>query len=107
MSETKPIVNLANSSKIYTKEGLLKVIDALPMAIAIIDKSKNVILANKMTYKFANKNEEQLIGSVGGDALGCVHHNDVPEGCGFGEACLKCKLREIISDTMVQKKLII
>ncbi|MCG8619509.1 MAG: PAS domain-containing protein [Desulfobacterales bacterium] len=84
----------------YTKEGLLKVIDALPLAISVIDKNRTVALANKSTTRFVNKNEAQLIGLVGGEAFGCAHHDRVPEGCGFGQECMKCKLRETVLDTL-------
>jgi len=98
------ITGESSSSKIYTKEGLLEVVDALPLAIAVIDKNIKVALANKSIYLLMNKNEEQLIGFVSGEAFGCVHHDDVPEGCGFGPACLKCLLRGTIQRTMEQKK---
>ena len=89
-----------NFSDKYTKEGLLKVIDALPLAISVIDKNRIVALANKSTTRFVNKNEAQLIGLVGGEAFGCPHHEDVPKGCGFGQECMKCKLRETVLDTL-------
>lgn len=91
-------------SKIYTKEGLLEVIDALPMAIAVIDCNRAVSLANKSVYLFTNKSQGQLIGHVGGEAFGCIHHDDVPEGCGFGPECLRCKLRTTVLNTMNKKE---
>lgn len=91
-------------SKIFTKEGLLGVINGLPLAVAVIDAERKVVLANRATYMFANKNESQLVGHVGGEAFGCIHHDDVPEGCGFGKDCLKCKLRMTVKDTMEKWK---
>lgn len=98
------VEKISATSKTYTKEGLLEIIDALPIAIAVIDKKITVALANRSTYLFANKNEVQLIGHVGGEAFGCVHHDDVPEGCGFGPECLKCSLRKTVRETLEQKK---
>lgn len=95
---------LLQHSGIYTKKGMLQLINGLPLAIAVIDKDRKVILANRETYRFTNKNEAQLIGHVGGEAFGCIHHKDVPEGCGFGQNCLKCKLRETILNTMEMDK---
>ncbi len=95
---------ILDESKIYTKEGLLEVINALPLAIAVIDSNRAVALANKSTYLFTNKDQLQLIGHVGGEAFGCIHHDDVPEGCGFGSECLKCKLRTTVLNTMEQKE---
>ncbi len=92
------------NSKTYTKEELLEIIDALPIAIAVIDKKSNVALANRSTYLLASKNEVQLIGHVGGKAFGCTHHDETPEGCGFGPECLKCTLRKTLRETIEQKK---
>lgn len=93
-----------DNSTIYTKEGLLGIINGLPLAVAVIDANRKVALANRATYEFVNKNEVELIGHVGGDAFGCIHHDDVPEGCGFGTECLKCKLRMTVKDTMENRK---
>lgn len=87
-------------SKMYTKEGLLGLIDGLPLAIAVVDKARKVVLANKAAQAFTNKDKARLIGRVGGDALGCQFSDDVPEGCGFGDECLKCRLRDILDQTM-------
>lgn len=95
---------ILDKSKIYTRKGLLEVIDALPLAIAVINKNRAVSLANKPIYLFTNKDQVQLIGHVGGEAFGCIHHDDVPEGCGFGPQCLKCKLRTTVLKTMERKE---
>ena len=87
----------------YTKESLLNIIEALPLAIAVIDGKRRVALANRKTFLFVNKDEGRLIGRVGGEAFGCIHHDDVPEGCGFGPDCLKCRLRESVFETIEKK----
>jgi len=95
--------NLADS-KTYTKEGLWEVIDTLPLAIVVINSNSEVVLANKSSYLFTNKEEVQLIGQIGGEAFGCINKDDVPEGCGFGPECLKCRLRASVQATMGHKK---
>ncbi|MDA8133622.1 MAG: histidine kinase [Desulfobacteraceae bacterium] len=89
---------------VYTKKSLLDIIEALPLAIAVIDKNRRLALANRKTYLFVNKDESRLIGHVSGEAFGCAHHDDMPEGCGFGPECPKCKLREALLETMDKKK---
>ena len=95
---------IIEKSKIYTKKDLLEVIDALPLAIAVVDSNIAVVFANKATCLFTSKNQLQLIGPVDGEAFGCTHHDDVPEGCGFGPECFKCKLRTTLLTTMEQKE---
>ncbi len=91
-------------SPVYTKESLLDIIEALPLAIVVIDGKRRVALANRKTVLFANRDEVRLVGRVGGEAFGCIHHDDVPEGCGFGKDCSKCKLCEALLETLEKKK---
>ena len=92
-----------NKSQNYTPKGLMEIIDALPLAISVFDNERTVVLANKKTLEFTNKSAKNLIGNIGGKAFGCIHHDDVPQGCGFGKACLRCKLQEILFNTMETK----
>lgn len=93
-----------DDSIIYTKEGLLGVINGLPLAVAVIDSDLKVAFANKATHNLVNKNELQLIGAVGGEALGCVYDDNIPGGCGFGDVCLKCKLRNTVKKTIENRE---
>lgn len=93
-----PALRVGNN-KIFTTESLLEVIDALPLAIAVIDHNVNFVLVNQMIGSFVSKKKYDLIGSVGGNAIGCVHRLDAPKGCGFGTVCLECKLRGTIQRT--------
>ena len=88
----------------YSKEGLLEIINALPLAICVIDKNSSVVLANKITYEFTNTNKAPLLSQVAGKALGCVNHDKDPQGCGFGQDCSRCRLREAISHTLEKKE---
>ncbi len=96
--ETKE--NPEKQSSIYTEEGLLLLIDSLPLAVAVIDENMTVSLANTAACSMFNKNHEHLIGKTGGQALECANRHDSPEGCGFGPECTKCKLRQTLSNTM-------
>ncbi len=52
---------ILDKSKIYTKEGLLEIVNALPLAIAVINKNIKVVLANKSTHLLMNKNWQQTL----------------------------------------------
>ena len=92
------------NSGLYTSESLLKVIDALPVSITVIDKNCTVLLANQAASLFFGKEKSQLVGQIGGNAFGCIHHEDSPDGCGFGANCSKCILRQTVMSTITQKK---
>ncbi len=87
----------------YTRDGLLEIINALPLAISVIDQTRSVVLANKVTQEFTNKNKDQLIGQVGGKAFACINHGKTPQGCGFGKDCIKCKLNIALEETLKKR----
>jgi len=88
----------------YSKEGLLEIINALPLAICVIDKDRSVILANKVTYEFTNKNKDPLISQIAGKALGCINNDKDPKGCGFYQDCSRCRLRKAIAHTLENRE---
>lgn len=87
----------------FSKQGLLKVINTLPLAICVIDKNLIVTLANTATTRLVNKEKYQLIGQVGGKALDCIHQDDAHGGCGFGQDCIRCKLRQTLVETIEKR----
>ena len=91
-------------SPVYTRKSLLDIVEALPLAIVVIDGTRRVVLAKQKTWLFVNKDEDRLIGYVGGEAFGCIHHDDVPRGCGYGKDCLKCRMRRTLLETLKKKK---
>ncbi len=97
------MIDQVNSQRQYTEENLLGVINALPLLITVIDSERNVVLANSATYRFVSKSEIQLIGQVGGKAFNCASHDESPQGCGFGDSCLRCTLRSTVLETMTDK----
>lgn len=91
---------LEGKSPVYTETGLLEVIHILPTAIAVIDEHMKVTLANRAALGLVNREEEAFVGHICGEALGCVNHYNTPGGCGFGTACLRCRLRQTVQNTL-------
>jgi len=83
-----------------SRESLLTIIDSLPLAISVIDKNRTIALVNKNISQFVNKKQSQLIGLLGGEAFGCINHETAEKGCGFGQDCIRCKLRLAVLDTL-------
>lgn len=86
------------------RAGLLAIIDHLPLAVAVLDADRRILLANHTAAKLANDRREALIGQVGGKAFKCRYAADVPEGCGFGPRCQRCLIRLTALDTLVNRK---
>ncbi|MCG8634179.1 MAG: hypothetical protein MI863_10150 [Desulfobacterales bacterium] len=86
----------------YTREGLLEIINALPLAILVIDQCRSVLLANKVSLEFTNKDKERLIGLIPGEAFSCINHEKHLKGCGFSQNCARCRFKEALEDTLTK-----
>lgn len=89
---------------IHTSENLLKVIDALPISILLLNQECTILLANQATSLLLGMDKTRLIGLVSGKAFGCIHDGETPEGCGFSPACSTCALRQTVQNTAAFKK---
>ncbi len=70
-----------------------------PIAMLLLDEDRRVRKVNGLSAAFAKRAEEEMLGMRGGEALRCLHHLDVPQGCGFGPACQTCIVRQTVMDT--------
>ncbi|WDP84686.1 MAG: hypothetical protein HUN05_05620 [Desulfobacter sp.] len=90
---SKPLVE-------YTKKGLLAIINALPMAILVIDQDRSVLISNQNAKIFTNK--KQLKGRASGEVFDCINHKKNANGYGFSRGCVDCKLKNAIETTLAQ-----
>lgn len=95
-----PLYEQGNSNQVYTRKGLLEIINAIPMAIALVDGQRRLILTNKALCLFLDRQELDLAGLAAGEALSCVNHDENPKGCGFGLECAECILNNTLKKTI-------
>ncbi|WP_292485726.1 PAS domain-containing protein [Methanohalobium sp.] len=91
------LTDITNNSEIDGE--LEKVYENVPVVLMLVDSDRRILKLNKNAELFAGKSSEELVGSRGGDALGCLHSLDDPEGCGFGPHCKDCIVKNTVLDT--------
>ncbi|MFO7800987.1 MAG: PAS domain S-box protein, partial [Desulfovermiculus sp.] len=75
-----------------------------PVVMLVVDENRRVQKANGVAADFAGRSMQEMLGLRGGEALRCLHHLDSPEGCGFGQACQSCQVRQNVLDTFADQK---
>lgn len=66
-------------------------LDTVPNVYLILNEHRQIIFANKTALETLScKNIEELIGKRPGEALDCIHADEMPGGCGTSEACQYC-----------------
>ncbi|MBS3742391.1 MAG: PAS domain S-box protein, partial [Candidatus Cloacimonetes bacterium] len=78
---------------------LSTIYENVPLIMMLVDKERRVKKINGSGEKFTGRSAIELLGMKGGEALRCLHHLDDPRGCGFGEFCEECKVRNTVLDT--------
>ncbi|OVE78013.1 hypothetical protein BVX99_00915 [bacterium F16] len=64
-----------------------------PIGMLLMDEDTRVIQANASAISLFPTSPENLIGTCGGESMGCVHSHETSTGCGHGELCGSCPLR--------------
>ena len=92
--------NIAERALRASESELSAIYHNAPITMLLIDGDRRIRKANVMTIEVLDRNSDELIGLRGGEALGCIHSVDEPKGCGFGDYCKHCVIRNSIMDTL-------
>jgi len=82
------------------EEELSTILESAPVLIIVVDSDRRIRKASGMAEKLLGVPPEELKGLRGGEAMRCIHRLDSPEGCGFGEYCQSCSIRNAVIDTI-------
>ncbi len=81
------------------QQELSAIYENTPNPMLLVDKDWKIRKANAASVKIAGRSRNELVGIGCGDALHCIHATDDPRGCGYGDACRQCVIRNTIQDT--------
>ena len=72
-------------------EFLCQALEAVPNAVAILNRERQIIYANPAFHGYINGgNPVEIIGARVGEAVGCIHAFEQTTGCGTSETCTTC-----------------
>lgn len=72
---------------------LENLINAIPSVILLVDSDIRIQQMNSTASNDLGLNIRDVYRKRGGEALHCVHSDEVPGGCGHAEACKECIIR--------------
>lgn len=71
-------------------------LDAVPLPVFVVDEDVQIWDLNVAAAKMLNGESQTVFRRRGGDVLHCIHSTESPEGCGRGEACTDCIVRNSV-----------
>jgi len=73
---------------------------ASPAGMLLVDENMIITRANEKIKQMLHRDHSHIVNHRVGYALGCINSTDNKKGCGFGRACVKCSLKNAISDVL-------
>ena len=96
----KPVRELMNQN-----EFLKGLFSAIPCGVLIVDRERRVLAINSVIERIFGVSDTEVRGKRGGEVLRCVHAEDSPDGCGFGEHCRQCLVRKTALDAIAGEQI--
>jgi PAS domain S-box-containing protein len=80
------------------------ILDAIPLPIFVVDADVRIQDLNEAAGAVFGLNKGTVLKRRGGEVLHCLHRQDVPEGCGRGEFCRTCIIRNSVKASLQGQK---
>jgi signal transduction histidine kinase len=74
-------------------------LDCFPEPAMILNRQRQIVLANDKLATLLNHPRESLLGLRPGEALECIHSPDEPHGCGTTRFCSNCGAANAVFDS--------
>ncbi len=73
-----------------------RVFDAIPIPVLVVDEDAGILEYNAAAAELIGHDKRRVLTRKGGEVLHCVYAVGNPEGCGNGEVCTDCVLRQSV-----------
>ncbi|HBF88326.1 MAG TPA: hypothetical protein DDX39_06750 [Bacteroidales bacterium] len=81
-------------------ETLETIFNNSPAIMLLLNSKTEVVKINKIGLYFSDLHPDNIIGKQGGEVFSCIAAIGTPNGCGNGEACKTCTIRNSIQSTI-------
>ncbi|MFB3815245.1 MAG: PAS domain-containing protein [Terriglobales bacterium] len=75
-------------------------VNAIPVPLFLVDDDVRILDLNAAATTTFGVTRHAVYQRRGGEALHCLHSQDVPEGCGRAPACRQCIIRNSVSSSL-------
>jgi len=81
-------------AEVLDEGGFLSILfESIPCGVLIVDGDRRVQAVNNLLERTFGVSNAEVFNKRGGEALHCIHASDDPQGCGYGDYCQSCGVR--------------
>jgi signal transduction histidine kinase len=103
--ERTPPEELERQQALLTAHPLVTaLLDSFPEPAAIVNRRRQIVLANDKFAALSAVPSEELLGQRMGEAVGCEYSHEPPNGCGTTPACELCGAAKAIQHTLTTRE---
>lgn len=81
------------------EEELTTIFENTPYIMMLLDKDLRIHRVNSLARSVIGKENTDIIGVPSGEALHCINSANSPSGCGSGQHCQHCSIRQAVMQT--------
>ncbi|WCJ61051.1 PAS domain-containing protein [Fontisphaera persica] len=81
-------------------------LDAVPALLFVVDDDLHLIECNQAAAALLQQPRESILRRRGGEVLRCLHAKDSPAGCGRGEECRHCLIRQSVKEAYAGNRVV-
>jgi len=74
--------------------------ESVPCGIVVVDRDRRVQAVNNLLQRTFGLSSAEVIDTRYGEALRCIHASESQGGCGFGDFCRDCRVRNIALEAL-------
>ncbi|MCF7859593.1 MAG: HAMP domain-containing histidine kinase [Candidatus Cloacimonetes bacterium] len=79
---------------------IMQILEGFPELVLILNSNRQIVAFNSVAYHiFKVTDKKNILGKRAGEALNCIHHSDIPAGCGTTKFCQECGAAKAIRFT--------
>ncbi|HDZ21114.1 hypothetical protein LCGC14_0094420 [marine sediment metagenome] len=89
------------TARIQRQQKMLEAIfRAAPFGLLLLDKDLTITRVNDVAAKLADKTPSEMTTVQPGEGFNCIHAHDDQQGCGHGEMCQVCPIRNALQSVL-------
>lgn len=82
---------ICRKAEIIQREPLLaSALEAMPSMVAVLNSNRQIVATNQTLLKAFKASQAEVVQQRPGEAVGCIHANEGPAGCGTSIHCMTC-----------------
>lgn len=94
------------SNSVVSNPLFILALDSMPCPAIVLNEQRQIVYANHRMLVSLGTSQEEILGKRLGEAVGCIHVDEGPSGCGTSDACTFCGATNAILECQQTREMV-